>query len=357
MLRSRIRRLATGLLASSLACAAALLAPGSAPRAAATDTGSLSLASATTVGIHNTYDPSAYGYLAQSLDSGASLIELDTWVNIFTGAWNVSHTDPVGDDNNCVSATSASQLYSGSTDHDLGSCLDDIRLWMGAHPGHGPIMIKIELKVGFDQSVGMGPAALDSLIKQHLGSMVYRPADLLAKPGGGSYSNLDAAAKAGNWPTRSALAGKAVIEAIPGTVEQDNPFDSLWTDVEYADYLRDLAANGNAGQAEIFPSVLGASSGDPRTRYTDTTIRPWFVVFDGDAATYLGGIDTSWYDTNHYLLVMTDAQNVAPALDDTAPTAAQAQARVAQLAAAHASVVSCDWHGLTTVLPEVLPRG
>jgi Phosphoinositide phospholipase C, Ca2+-dependent len=354
---SRIRRLATPLLVGAMACAAALAVPAAATGAAADDTGSLSLAAATTVGIHNTYDKSAYSYLAQALDNGASLVELDTWVNPFTGKFDVAHADPIGNDNNCVSATSASGLYSGSTSQGLGSCLDDIRLWMAAHPGHGPIMIKLEMKVGFDQTDGLGPAALDALVKQHLGSMVFRPADLLAKSGGGSYATLDAAAKADNWPTRSALAGKAVVEVIPGTVEQDDPFDNLPTDVEYADYLRDLAAAGDVGQAEVFPSVLGAAAGDPRTQYTDTTIRPWFVVFDGDAATYVNGIDTSWYDTNHYLLVMTDAQNVSPTLDDTNPPADQAAARVAQLAADHASFVSCDWRGLTTVLPEVLPRG
>jgi hypothetical protein len=81
------------------------------------------------------------------------------------------------------------------------------------------------------------------------------------------------------------------------------------------------------------------------------------VVFDGDAATYAAGIDTSFYSTNHYLLTMTDAQNVPPTLDDTHPAVADAQARVAQLAADHASVVSSDWFSLPTVLDEVLPRG
>jgi hypothetical protein len=112
------------------------------------------------------------------------------------------------------------------------------------------------------------------------------------------------------------------------------------------------------GQAQIFPSVHNAQAGDPRTRYSDTTLRPWFVVFDGDASAYLNGsIDTSWYDTNHYLLVMTDAQNVPPAIDDANPTQAQAEARVAQLAAAHASVVSNDWTKLPAVQSEALPRG
>jgi hypothetical protein len=331
---------------------AAIIMVGAAAPAGAAGAGALSLAQATTVGIHNTYDKTAYTYLAQALDAGAAMIELDTWVNVVTHKWNVSHGNPLGSDNNCVQAKTASDLYTGNRSQNLDSCLDDIRIWLGAHPGHGPIMVKLELKNGFDNSIGLGPSALDSSVKSHLGEAVFRPADLL----GGS-PDLDTAAKAGHWPSRESLAGKVIVEAIPGTFEEKNPFDHLWTDVEYAEHLRDLAAAGNIGSAEIFPGVLGATAGDPRTRYSETSIRPWFVVFDGDASAYVNGIDTSWYDTNHFLLVMTDAQSVSPAIDGTAPTVAQAQARVAQLAAAHASVVSTDWRALNTVLPEVLPRG
>jgi hypothetical protein len=351
---SRRRLLALGTASVAL-LAGTMLMPGG---AVAVDGGDLSEAGATTVGLHNTYDPSAFPYLADALDTGTSMIELDVWDDFVTKEWKVSHSNPLGNSNNCVDASSASQLYSGGANKDLGSCLDDVRVWLAAHPGHAPLMIKIELKAGFQATYGLGPTQLDQTIAAHLGSDVFRPADLLAKPGGGSYATLDDAAKADNWPSRSALAGKVILEIIPGTVEEDNPTDTLWTDQEYAQHLKALAAAGTLSQAQIFPAVHNAAPGDPRTRYSDTTLRPWFVVFDGDASTYLNGsIDTSWYDTNHYLLVMTDAQNVPPAIDDTDPTVDQAQARVAQLAAAHATIVSTDWTGLTTVQPEVLPRG
>ncbi|WP_042416532.1 phosphatidylinositol-specific phospholipase C domain-containing protein [Streptacidiphilus anmyonensis] len=343
-------------LVSCLLTAAACLIPFALPggTAAAQDTGDLSLAAGTSVGLHNTYDDtSAFPYLAQALDAGTSLVELDTWVDPFTHEWKVSHANPLGNSNNCVDASSAADLYRGGANKDLGSCLDDIRIWLAAHPGHPPIMIKLEMKAGFDATVGLGPTQLDSLVQAHLGSDVYRPADLMA-----GYPSLDAAARANAWPKRSALAGKVILEAIPGTFEQANPFDHLWTDVEYAQHLAALQSAGQLGNAQIFPSVLGAASGDPRTRYSDATLRPWFVVFDGDAHAFVdGGIDTSWYDTNHYLLVMTDAQNVDPALSDTAPSQSDATARVAQLAAAHASFVSTDWTGLPSVLSEQLPRG
>jgi hypothetical protein len=68
-------------------------------------------------------------------------------------------------------------------------------------------------------------------------------------------------------------------------------------------------------------------------------------------------VDTSFYSTHHYILTMTDAQNVPPTLSGTNPPVADAQARVAQLAADHASVVSSDWATLPAVLGTVTPRG
>ncbi|GAA2022366.1 phosphatidylinositol-specific phospholipase C domain-containing protein [Catenulispora yoronensis] len=343
-----LRRLASG--AAVVGAAALALAAAIVPAAA--DTGSAKLSATTGVGVHNTYNQAAYPRLANALDSGTSLIELDTWTDVFGDYWKVSHDNPFGNGNNCVNAAQPSDIYTGSANKDLGSCLDDVKYWLASHTTTGPLTIKIELKQGFEANSGMGPAQLDALINSHLGSLVYRPADLL-----GSFPNLDAAAKANAWPARSALAGKVIVYVIPGTVELGNPFDTLHTDVEYGTYLKNLAAAGKVSQATIFPTVLGAVAGDPRTQYSDTSIRPWFVVFDGDAATYVNGIDTSWYDTNHYLLTMTDAQNVAPTLSDTAPSQADAQARVALLASKHASIVSNDWTGLPAVLSEVLPRG
>jgi hypothetical protein len=48
---------------------------------------------------------------------------------------------------------------------------------------------------------------------------------------------------------------------------------------------------------------------------------------------------------------------VAPTLDDVNPSSADAQARVAQLAKAHATIASNDWRGLSDVQSLVLPRG
>ncbi|GAA3748711.1 phosphatidylinositol-specific phospholipase C domain-containing protein [Streptomyces tremellae] len=345
--------MARSVRAATVAGAAALVALLGSPASAA-DVQQLPYSRSTAVGIHNTYDPAAFPYLADGLDTGAGLIELDTWTNLAGPAFRVSH-DPVGNSDNCTGATTVAGLTSGSTDKDLAGCLTDLKTWSDAHPDHAPVVVKVEMKDGFLANQGRGPDEFDALVNSKLGGSVFRPADLT----GGTYPTLDAAATAGAWPTRAQLRGKFVFELIPGTVEEQNPFDHLWTDQEYATHLRDLQAAGNLAQAAAFPAVHTVNTpGDPRTRYADTTLRPWFVFFDTDANGFVtNGIDLDWYDENHYFVVLTDAQNVAPAIDGTNPTEQEARDRLGLLAQDHASIVSADWRSLPSVDSAVVPRG
>ncbi|MFI2202475.1 phosphatidylinositol-specific phospholipase C domain-containing protein [Streptomyces sp. NPDC020192] len=339
-------------LAALVGAAAVLVAvPGNAHAAAA------KFSETTAIGTHNAYDKSKYTYFAQALDSGASLLEIDIYADSLNRRWRVSHSNPIGNNNNnCEDAKTPGELYSKDRNQDFGSCLDNIAAWNQLHPDHAPIVFKIEMKAGFNNDVGLGPDEFDTLVDQKLGSSVYKPSDLL----GSSYSTLDAAAKANAWPSRDSLKGKFVFEVIPGTVEMKNPFDHYWTDQEYGDHLRDLYAAGNIARAEAFPAVLGAANGDPRSsRWTpDASIRPWFVFFDGDAATYVNnGYDTSFYSTNHYILIMTDAAGVSPAISSTTPTDAEVAARLALLAGDHASIITSDWSAKSaSVLSSVVTR-
>ncbi|MET8679015.1 phosphatidylinositol-specific phospholipase C domain-containing protein [Streptomyces sp. NPDC004647] len=339
---------AVGLLA------AALLVPAAPAGARTPDTGDLPYSGSTAVGVHNAYEKDKYPYFADALDSGAGLLELDVWTNGLSKKWRVSHNNPLGSDNNCENAASPAELRTKSRNQSLDGCLADIRAWHDANPGHRPVLLKIEMKDGFNDKGGLGPDEFDALLGGKLGDALFRPADLL-----GGHATLDAAVQAGGWPARSALAGKFLIELIPGTVEEKNPFDSLWTDREYAGHLRNLAASGTLPRATSFPAVHGAAGGDPRGRYSEAAIRPWFVVFDGDASGYVtdSGIDTAWYDQHHYLLIMTDAHGVSPAIDPVRPPEADARARFSALAAEHASFATSDWYPLPGVLSTVLPRG
>ena len=332
--------------------AAAVLALVAAPAHAA-DTDQLAYSSTTGVGVHNSYDKAAFPYFADALDSGAGMLELDVWTNVFGSSWRVSHDNPLGNNNNCANATTVSRLRTNSKDRDLGGCLTDIRTWHDANPGHRPIVLKVEMKDGFLGSSGRGPDAFDALVSGKLGDALLRPADLV-----GSHADLDEAVQADGFPTRAQLAGKFIVELIPGTVEEQNPLDHLWTDQEYATHLRDLQAAGRLGEATSFPAVHNVAAGDPRTRYADASLRPWFVFFDGDASAWVAdGVDTAWYDQRHYFVLMTDAQNVAPAIDGTNPTEQEARDRLTLLAHEHASLISSDWRSLPAVLSAVVPRG
>ncbi|MET8245974.1 phosphatidylinositol-specific phospholipase C domain-containing protein [Streptomyces sp. NPDC005202] len=308
----------------------------------------------TAIGTHNAHEKDKYTYFAQALDSGASLLELDVYTDSLSRRWRVSHSNPLGNDNNCEAAKTPSELYSKSRNQDLGSCLDNIAAWHQLHPDHRPVVFKVEMKNGFNNNRGLGPDEFDTLVQHKLGSIVYKPSDLL----GGTYPSLDAAAKADAWPSRDALRGKVLFELIPGTVEQANPFDHYWTDEEYGDHLRDLYAAGNVAAAQAFPAALGATAGDPRTSRYDASIRPWFVFFDGDAAAYVNnGYDTSFYSANHYILITTDAAGVSPAISSTNPTDAEVAARLSLLAADHASVITSDWSAKSaSVLGSVVTR-
>jgi hypothetical protein len=307
----------------------------------------------TSVGVHNAYEQGKYEYFADALDSGASLLELDVWTNPVGKGWRVSHSNPVGNDNNCENAGSAAELRTKDRDQRLDGCLADMRAWHDANPGHPPVLIKVELKDGFYDKSDRGPDELDALISEKLGDAALSPAEVV-----GDHANLDEAVGTSGWPQRDALAGKFVFELIPGTVEEDNPGDDLWTDEEYATHLKDLSAKGTLGDARAFPAVHGAEKGDPRTERYEEALRPWFVMFDGDAATFAGGeIDTAWYKEHGYLIVMTDAHKVDPEIDNEKPTEQEARDRVTQLAASHASFTTSDWAQLSPVLSMVVPRG
>lgn len=350
-------RLITGAAATAAALTVAATAtatggPAAAPAAQA-EPGALPYSQTTSVGVHNAYEKDTFPYFADALDSGAGMLELDVWTNFFGGDWRVSHSNPLGNDSNCEGAGSAEELRTGDRDQGLAGCLADIRAWHDANPDHRPVLLKIEMKDGFAANLGRGPAELDALLDEALGDAVYGPGELAA-----GHATLDDAVRAEGWPARDELAGRFLVHLIPGTVEEGNPFDDLWTDEEYGTHLRDLADAGELDSARAFPAVHHAEPGDPRTeRYPDASLRPWFVVFDGDAATYADGIDTGWYAERNYLVVMTSAHAVEPAIDPVSPTEEEALARVAELADRHAAVVSSDWSPLPDVLATVLPHG
>lgn len=255
-----LRNRMAGAVTAGLAALA--LALGTAPAGAAAD---LPYAGSTGVGVHNAYEKAKYPYFADALDSGAAMLELDVWTNFFGSSWRVSHDNPFGNDNNCENAATPAQLRTKSRNQNLAGCLSDIRSWHDAHPGHRPVVLKLELKDGFAANLGRGPAELDALLNSKLGDALYGPGRLAA-----GHLDLDTAARAGAWPGRAAMAGKFLVELIPGTLEEGNAGDTLWTDREYAQHLRTLATGAGSARPPPSPPCTGPR---PVTRAPGTPTR------------------------------------------------------------------------------------
>jgi len=285
------------------------------------------LGEVTISGLHNTYQRSAFARLSNALALQPGLIELDVWTTF--SAWTVAHDQPFWNDNNCTST-------SGAVNQGLRTCVDNIAAWHNANPGHKPLLIKLELKAGFQDDQGYGPDELDAVFRTRLGAAMYRPFDLMR---GGAYATPDAAARANAWGEAEALRGRVILLVLKGTAEND----SLPTDIEYARYLR-----ANPSTAVGFPFVHnGVAGSDPRARY-ESTLRPWFVVFDGAATSFasLTAAQRAFYSGNRYLVVTTGAHAVAPALSQTSPTTQQAVDRLRLLGCYGASVASADWYAV-----------
>jgi hypothetical protein len=286
-------------------------------------------------GVHNAYVKATFPHLVDALESGTGMIELDIWQN-FLGSRHYVVGHSALPDNNCVAATRYEQLRTGWRNRSLARCLDDIRLWHQHSPDHPPLILKLEMKNGFDDRHGFGPDEFDRLLADKLGAAtVFTPADLL----GGRYPDADTASRAGAWPSREELRGRIIVLVQRGTFEQDNPLDHYHTELEYADHLAALAAAGRISSAMMFPTVLSrATAADPRTGELGGTRKPWYVSFDASATAWMR-VDTGFYTAGHYLLTMTAAHAVEPPIDAHAPTPEQA----AELAGHGASVVSSDW--------------
>ncbi|HWM03644.1 MAG TPA: hypothetical protein VNP92_15020 [Actinophytocola sp.] len=275
-------------------------------------------------GLHNSYQKSAFAHLTDALGTGVGMIEIDVWTTF--SSWTVNHDHPFWNGNNCTSA-------SGSTDQGLETCVDNIKSWHDSDPDHQPLLIKLELKAGFQDDQGVGPDELDAVFDDRLGSAMYRPADLM----GGAHGTPDAAAAANAWGAAADLRGRVILMVLKGTVENDD----MPTEVEYARHL-----SANPASAVAFPFVHdGIGGADPRTRY-DAALRPWFVVFDGGANTFanLTPAQRAFYVDNHYLTVTTNSHEVAPALDANNPTPQQAADRLRLLGCLGSSVASSDWY-------------
>ena len=95
-------------------------------------------------------------------------------------------------------------------------CLEEVRTWSHAHPGHVPLFILVEAKQGAPKDTHLTvpepftPAVFDALDAE-IRSVF--PASELVTPDDvrGGYATLDEAVRAGHWPSLNAARGKVVF--------------------------------------------------------------------------------------------------------------------------------------------------
>jgi hypothetical protein len=137
--------------------------------------------------------------LDQQLDLGVRGFELDV-VNAPDGSFPVMHTPVINATSNCT---------------PLAQCLQVVRTWSAAHPGHVPIFILVEPKTGasdrvLDPSLREWDAAgldlLDAVVRSSLGRQLITPDSVRGKA-----KTLRAAVTGKGWPTLDKTRGKVMV--------------------------------------------------------------------------------------------------------------------------------------------------
>jgi hypothetical protein len=171
--------------------------------------------------------------LAQQFDSGVRQIELDVFADSKGGRY--AHPsgpamvadaqlppDPDFDPNGIMAKPGFKVLHMQDIDYrstcqPFTACLEQVRRWSHAHPGHVPIFILIETKEGKPRppSQVTEPEPFTSSTFDALDAEIRSvfPANEIITPDDvrGHYDTLNEAVLAGNWPTLKSARGKVVF--------------------------------------------------------------------------------------------------------------------------------------------------
>ena len=243
-------KFASAALLLSPLLSSALLAQGT-----ASQDSTLRLNQIQVIGTHNSYNsgfapseakwlqaknPEAYGKLEYShpalsaqFDGGARQIEIDIAADPEGGRYAHPRivalskeaglpADPDFDpqhkmDKPGLKVLHVTDINQRSSCQPLTECLQQVRDWSRAHPGHVPVFVLLENKSGVTRSIENGAVApqftatdfdeVDREIRS-----VFQPAEMIVPDQvRGTYPTLEAAVLAGNWPTLAASRGKVVF--------------------------------------------------------------------------------------------------------------------------------------------------
>jgi hypothetical protein len=170
--------------------------------------------------------------LTQQFDSGVRQIELDIYADTNGGRF----ADPAGpkrvaamglpadppfDPNGIMQKPGFKVMHVQDLDYRSScqpfiACLQQVRSWSKAHPGHIPLFILVETKQGavgklkLTETEPFTPAVFDALDAE---IRTVFPAGEIVTPDDvrGHYTTLNEAVLAGNWPTLASARGKVVF--------------------------------------------------------------------------------------------------------------------------------------------------
>ncbi len=155
------------------------------------------------------------------------------------------------------------------------ACLSEVRSWSNAHPGHLPIFLLIETKQSplketqfpSVQPIPFTPAIFDALDAEI--RSVFSPEELLTPDDvRGSYATLNAAIRAGQWPTLAKARGKVVF------LMDQRPMEPVYTEGHPSLQGRILFTNAVPGQ----PDAAFTEANDFTPQAIDALVRQGYLV-------------------------------------------------------------------------------
>ncbi len=165
-------------------------------------------------------------------------------------------------------------LSERSSCHLFTGCLTEIRAWSKAHPQHVPLFLLVETKHGNVKEIpgsvyaeDFTPAAFDALDAE-IRSVFPDNEIILPDAVRGSYPTLNAAIKAGHWPTLAQSRGKVIF------LMDQRPMETVYTEGHASLKGRILFTNAVPGEPDAAFTEENAGS---RERI-DGLVREGYIV-------------------------------------------------------------------------------